>query len=322
MACVLAAVSIGVGAQGAAAAPSSSAGAKIAAIVSSTKFAATYLQHAPNSLRQLAADAILFESVFLLAPHPAHHAGLHFAARHAAVAHTAAIPIPGTVVGGLDLNSYCQSLGFAYSMVIGNVQIAPGAAYNWVCVTAPGAQTPIVMQAACLFQYPGAEGSSVLGAWSRLLVGRLARPGRGESTRAASDTRTRGRRGSQGRVRIDGDAEYRCHGSVSWVSSFSDGFPHTARCGGARACGHDAVLARPHPPRPFRVVGCAISRHPRAQGGPGQLLGTASTLRFHAPAPLPITPSQRSVVGGQHAPVGPPRARSSYRRVSRRRPLL
>jgi hypothetical protein len=40
-------------------------------------------------------------------------------------------------------------------MVIGNVQIAPGAAYNWVCVTAPGAQTPIVMQAACLFQYPG-----------------------------------------------------------------------------------------------------------------------------------------------------------------------
>ena len=155
MACVLVAVSIGVGAQGAAAAPSSSAGAKIAAIVSSTRFAATYLQHAPNSLRQLAADAILFQSIFLLAPHPAHHGGLHFAARHAAVAHAAAVPIPGTVVGGLVLNSYCQSLGFDHSMLIGNVVLAPGAAFNWVCVTASGAQTPINMQAACVFQYPG-----------------------------------------------------------------------------------------------------------------------------------------------------------------------
>lgn len=153
IACVLVAVSIALSAQGAAAAPSSlSAAASISAIVNSTKFAATYLQHAPNSLRRLAADGILFESVFLLAPH---HGGLHFAARHPAVAHTAAIPIPGTVVGGLNLNSYCQSLGFDHSMVIGNIVLAPGAAYNWVCVTTSGAQTPIVMQSACVFQYPG-----------------------------------------------------------------------------------------------------------------------------------------------------------------------
>jgi hypothetical protein len=150
------AVSIGVGAQGAAAAPSpSSAGAKIAAIATSTRLAATDLQHAPNVVRQFAADAILFQSISLLAPHPAHHGGLHFAARHAAVAHSAAIPIPGTVVGGLVLNSYCQSLGFDHSMLIGNIVLAPGAAFNWVCVTAAGAQTPIDMQAACVFQYPG-----------------------------------------------------------------------------------------------------------------------------------------------------------------------
>ena len=153
VALVCAAAAVGVGAQGAAAAPSSSAGAKIAAIANSTRLAASYLQHAPNSLRRLAADGILFESVFLLAPHPGGE--LHFAMRHAARAHTAAITIPGTVVGGLDLNSYCQSLGFDHSMLIGNIVIGPGAAYSWVCVTATGTQTPIDMQAACLYQYPG-----------------------------------------------------------------------------------------------------------------------------------------------------------------------
>ena len=61
---------------------------------------------------------------------------------------------PGVVLGGLILDSYCANLGFDHSAVNGPI-VAPGAAFNWFCVAASGAQTPISIQAACLAQYPG-----------------------------------------------------------------------------------------------------------------------------------------------------------------------
>jgi uncharacterized protein YjbI with pentapeptide repeats len=69
-------------------------------------------------------------------------------------------PPPGTVLGGLNLDSYCQSSGFAYSHVPGvgahfaNVEFGANQAFLWDCVNSSGtAGTPLNMQAACNAQY-------------------------------------------------------------------------------------------------------------------------------------------------------------------------
>jgi len=150
--CVVAAVSIGIGVQSAAAAPSSQppAAVSIAALFGSIKFAVTHLQKSPTFIRQLAAKAIVAEAKLLLTPHPR----LLFGKRRGAVARAALVAPPGTVVGGLVLDSYCQALGFDHSTVNGPI-VAPGAAFQWNCVAASGSETPISLQGACLYQYPG-----------------------------------------------------------------------------------------------------------------------------------------------------------------------
>ena len=90
----------------------------ISALYGSTRLAVSGLQTAPNALRVLAAKVILAEAKLLLGgPDPSS---------------------PGTIVGGLDLDAYCQSIGDAYSTT-----------------PYPGTETPIDMQAACNEQYPG-----------------------------------------------------------------------------------------------------------------------------------------------------------------------
>jgi hypothetical protein len=44
-------------------------------------------------------------------------------------------------------------------LLTGNIQ-APGAAYHWYCVAPGGKATPIVMTAACQYQYPGQKTSA------------------------------------------------------------------------------------------------------------------------------------------------------------------
>jgi len=107
----------------------------ITALYGSTRLAVSGLQTAPNALRVLAAKVILAEAKLLLGgPDPSS---------------------PGTVVGGLDLDAYCQSIGDAYSTTPYPGTETPGGAYTWNCVAASGTETPIDMQAACNEQYPG-----------------------------------------------------------------------------------------------------------------------------------------------------------------------
>ena len=59
-----------------------------------------------------------------------------------------------TLLGGLDLDGYCRSIGFSHSQ-LNSAIVAAGALNDWVCVSSSGGQTPINLQAACNFQYPG-----------------------------------------------------------------------------------------------------------------------------------------------------------------------
>ena len=57
-------------------------------------------------------------------------------------------------VGGLDLDAYCQQLGYSYSDTAAS-RTGPGAAYNnWYCFTSYGGRTPIDLLAACKATYP------------------------------------------------------------------------------------------------------------------------------------------------------------------------
>ena len=63
-------------------------------------------------------------------------------------------PPPGAVLGSLDLNGYCRSLGYS-NAALSNPQNGPQAAYNnWTCVAANGSTAPIDMQMACEATYP------------------------------------------------------------------------------------------------------------------------------------------------------------------------
>jgi hypothetical protein len=65
-------------------------------------------------------------------------------------------PPPGftVILGGLDLDGFCRSIGFAHSQLNTPV-IAPNAALAWACVSFAGQQQPIDFAAACQHQYPG-----------------------------------------------------------------------------------------------------------------------------------------------------------------------
>jgi hypothetical protein len=58
-----------------------------------------------------------------------------------------------TLIGGLSLDGYCQSLGYANSTLT-KPQIGPNAAFNnWRCQAADGATHPFSMTKACQWQY-------------------------------------------------------------------------------------------------------------------------------------------------------------------------
>ena len=59
------------------------------------------------------------------------------------------------MVGGLDLDAYCQSIGDADASTPYPGEEIAGGAYTWDCVSGSGAETPVNMQAACAYQYPG-----------------------------------------------------------------------------------------------------------------------------------------------------------------------
>src|SRR5437870_4001754 len=57
------------------------------------------------------------------------------------------------VLGGLDLGTYCQSLGFA-RFALTKPRFGPNAAYdNWRCETESGEVHPFSFEQACKFQY-------------------------------------------------------------------------------------------------------------------------------------------------------------------------
>ncbi len=57
------------------------------------------------------------------------------------------------VLGGLDLVTYCQSLGFA-RFALTKPRFGPNAAYdNWRCETESGEVHPFSFEQACKFQY-------------------------------------------------------------------------------------------------------------------------------------------------------------------------
>ncbi len=118
-------------------------------VADTTQWAATHLTHAPHQVRLAAARLIIAEARALITRHD----GAAGTSRSLSLAPTAT-GVPGTIVGGLWLDGYCQNLGFDHSAVNGPI-VAPGAAFNWFCITTTGGQTPIVMQAACAAQYPG-----------------------------------------------------------------------------------------------------------------------------------------------------------------------
>lgn len=61
---------------------------------------------------------------------------------------------PPAEVGGLNLDGYCTSIGYAgVTLVKGGVE-GPNFAYdNWQCVTANGATHPLSMEQACKAQW-------------------------------------------------------------------------------------------------------------------------------------------------------------------------
>jgi len=152
----------GAGAQAApAASPQIPAATSIAIIAGSTQLAVSHLQHTPNFIRRAAAQAIIDEARLLIGTRRGGNMATLAAlvtnpatATPSQVATLAAVAPPGTVVGGLVLDAYCRNLGFDHSAVNGPI-VAPSAAFKWFCVATSGAQTPIIMQSACIAQYPG-----------------------------------------------------------------------------------------------------------------------------------------------------------------------
>ena len=59
------------------------------------------------------------------------------------------------MVGGLDLDSYCQSIGDASSTTPGPGQETPAAPIPGTARPPPAGQTPINVQSDCLEQHPG-----------------------------------------------------------------------------------------------------------------------------------------------------------------------
>src|SRR4029077_16579719 len=67
---------------------------------------------------------------------------------------TPTTPAPtATVLGGVDLQAYCQSLGYS------SVQLVQNNAYGWRCVASNGSTSSIDVIAACRAEYndPAAE---------------------------------------------------------------------------------------------------------------------------------------------------------------------
>lgn len=64
-------------------------------------------------------------------------------------------PVPAGYksLGGLNLDAYCQSIGYDRSYV--NPITGPNAAYGWVCTSSSGGSQAINIDSACAFQYPG-----------------------------------------------------------------------------------------------------------------------------------------------------------------------
>src|ERR1700733_15338360 len=104
---------------------------------SSTKLAGGTLQQAPSVLQVIAAGLILDGA-------------------RAELSHLNDPSSPGTVVGGLNLYSYCQSIGYANGSYtsVPNVE-PPGGAYTRYCVSASGTETAINIQDACDAEYAG-----------------------------------------------------------------------------------------------------------------------------------------------------------------------
>jgi hypothetical protein len=109
--------------------------AKVTVISTAVQVADKFLAYFPLKLRYEAAEGIISLAKGLLG------------------AGSDPVGIPGTVVGGLDLDAYCQSIGDSYSFTPDYGNEAPGAAYTWSCVAASGAETPIVIQNACFSMY-------------------------------------------------------------------------------------------------------------------------------------------------------------------------
>jgi hypothetical protein len=143
----------GIQAASAAPAPHPDANATVTVLFASTKLAVSSIRHEPQLVRVLA-PAVIAESKALLASHP-HTGSDPNSPRAALVAAASAATIPGTNVGGLNLDAYCQSIGDVSSYTPDPGNEGPGAAYTWCCVSATGAQSPIFMQRACFEQYPG-----------------------------------------------------------------------------------------------------------------------------------------------------------------------
>lgn len=109
--------------------------------------------------------------------------------------------VPGSVLGGLDLTGYCQTIGYDHSEVMGNLtsppNIGPNAAYGWVCVAAPGSSLPSPyrisrsygdMYLPCQQQYPGQNAAPLLGdpndayTWTCVVAGSATPPPGSEIT--------------------------------------------------------------------------------------------------------------------------------------------
>lgn len=58
------------------------------------------------------------------------------------------------ILGGLNADGYCQSMGLSHSRLNGPV-VGPNATLAWVCVSSSGQQAAFDFQAACRYQYPG-----------------------------------------------------------------------------------------------------------------------------------------------------------------------
>jgi hypothetical protein len=109
--------------------------AKVTVLATAVQLADKFLGYVPLKLRYEAAEGIISLARGLLG------------------AGSDPVGIPGTIVGGLNLDAYCQSIGDSSSFTPDPGNEAPGAAYTWSCVSASGAKTPIVMQNACLAMY-------------------------------------------------------------------------------------------------------------------------------------------------------------------------